>query len=343
MGQNKKLSLKKEVEKEARKIELEIKNNPNLSDMEVSDKMEKELLAEIQAYEKSRAGEHEHGTVGDMSEEFAEDYWSNFDACTNDKHVVQLSEEDLEALRLGRELLKKKSTEELFEVKKDYHKHLNSDRNGKEDRKNKGEKAKVLHMPRKRRLVIALVAVCALVLGMGMTSVGSKSYWKELINGILGNEVTETINVKDMEKKETEDGDEITAYRAIGEELGLLPVRFGYLPENMEFESSSIDLEQRRALLFYRYDGEIIRYGIYENDSDSSFTQKKEDILKNVFVVESAEQDIEVQEYSVEGYDTPRYIANFDYKGIHYQLKGAMKKEDIINIIENLIYFNKAT
>lgn len=346
MEQNKKLSLKVEVEKEARKIEKQIADNPDLEDIKVSDRMEEALLAEIRAYEKKCASEHENknirmdGTAEELSEELA----PNFTEPTNEDNVIHLSNEDMEALRLGRELMKKKREEgELHEVHTEYHKHLNSDHKGKEERKSKGEKSTRIRMPRKKKFVIALAAVMVLVLGTSVTSVGSKSYWKELFDGLLGNQSSQKINVKDMDIQETEDGEEITAYREIREDLGFVPVRLGFKPENMKVKRSSIDTDQRRAFIFYTYEGRMVRYAIYENDSDSSLGQNKEDVLNDTFEVETSEQTVKIKEYSVKGYEDYRYIADFSYKGINYQLKGIMEKEQMINIIRNLIYFNKNT
>lgn len=343
MEQNKKLSLKEEVEREARKIEEEIENNSDLDDIKVSDKMEESLLAKIRAYEKKCASEHENKNVRmeGAAEELSEELAPNFAARTNEDNVVHLSAEDMEALRLGRELMKKKSKEEeLFEVHTEYHKHLNSDNKGKEGKAGKGEKAKRIHMPRRRKFVVALAAVMVLVLAVGMTSVGSKSYLKELLDGLLGKEELQTINVKDMDKRETEDGEELTAYREIRENLGILPVRFGYVPQKMKFSESNIDSDQGRAFVFYEYNNQLIRYSIYQNDSDLSLGQKEEDVLKDTFEVETSKQKIEVKEYKVEDYKESRYIVDFVYKDVHYQLKGVMSKNDIVKILENLIYFN---
>lgn len=346
MEQNKKLSLKEEVEREARKIEEEIENNSGLDDIKVSDKMEESLLAKIRAYEKKCASEHENKSVRmeGAAEELSEELAPNFAARTNEDNVVHLSAEDMEALRLGRELMKKKSREEeLFEVHTEYHKHLNSDNKGKEGKTDKGEKAKRIHMPRRRKFVVALAAVMVLVLAVGMTSVGSKSYLKVLWEKIHGDQAMEVTNVEDMDLKNSEDGKEVTAFRNIREEFGFVPVRLGYKPENMKVKRSNIDVEQRRAFIFYTYNGQMIRYAIYENDSDSSLGQKKEDVLKNTFEVETSEQTVKIKEYSVEGYEEYRYVAEFSYKGINYQIKGIMEKDEIINIVRNLIYFNKNT
>lgn len=339
MEQNKKLSLKEEVEREARKIEEEIENNPDLDDIKVSDKMEESLLAKIRAYEKKCALEHENKNVRmeGAAEELSEELAPNFAARTNEDNVVHLSAEDMEALRLGRELMKKKSKEEeLFEVHTEYHKHLNSDNKGKEGKTDKGEKAKRIHMPRRRKFVVALAAVMVLVLAVGMTSVGSKSYWKILWEKMHGGQAMEITNVEDMDSKDSKDGDEVTAYREIGEKLGLLPVRIAYKPEDMKLKNVKIDEEQRRAILFYKYNDEVIRYTIYENDSDSSLVQKEEDILNDTFEVVVSEQTIKVKEYNISNSDAKRYIASFSYKGCNYQLKGILEKKELIKIINNL-------
>lgn len=346
MEQNKKLSLKEEVEREARKIEEEIENNPDLDDIKVSDKMEESLLAKIRAYEKKCASEHENKNVRmeGAAEELSEELAPNFAARTNEDNVVHLSAEDMEALRLGRELMKKKSKEEeLFEVHTEYHKHLNSDNKGKEGKTGKGEKAKRIHMPRRRKFVVALAAVMVLVLAVGMTSVGSKSYLKVLWEKIHGEEPMQVTNVQDMDTQDSEDGDEVTAYKEINEKLGFFVIRVGDRPKGMRLEKLSIDEDQSQAKLFYKYNDEVIRYDIYVNDADSSFSQKEEDEQIDEFTVETSKQKIVVKEYRVKDYSESRFIADFEYKGVKYQLKGVMKKSEFKKIITGLKYFSKNT
>lgn len=338
MEQNKRLSLQEEMDNEARKIEEEIAKNPDLKGIEVSDEMEASLLAAIHKYEKENAKVHEKNkiTADGAAEELSEELVPDFSVRTNDGNLVQLSEEDLEALRLGREMLKKKNAEEkeLFEVNTKYHEHLNRDKSGKEGRTGKG---RIFRMPRKKKLAIALIAVFVLVLGTGMTSVGSKSYLKILWEKIHGGQAMEVTNVEDMDSIDSKDGDEVTAYRKITSELGFVPVRLGYKPESMEFNKVSIDKQQGRALVFYKYNNQIIRFAIYDKNADSSLVQKKEDELINTFKVEALDTLIEVQEYKKK--NEKRYLTNFIYKGVNYQLKGVMEKDEFTKIIEKLIYF----
>lgn len=337
MNQNEKLSLQEEVENEALRVEKEIADNPELKDIKVSDRMEAALLAKIQAYEKKN--EQKHSTEDNMVK-IVEEHTPNFNVSTKDKPESFLSEEDREALRLGREMMKKKEDEAtLFEVNTEYHKHLNSEK--KEGKKNRGGKTGVFRMPRGRRFAIAFVAVLVLVVGTSVTSVGSKSYLKELWEQIIGDEKVEVLNDEDMEKQETEDGMEINIYKEIGQKLGISSVRLGYKPKGMRIKSAKIDEEQQQAQLFYDYGDEIIRYTVYLNDSDSSLGQKSLDSLLDTFKVNNEVQEISVEAYEVDKYGSPRYIASFDYGGIHYQLKGILEKDELEKILQNLIYFDK--
>lgn len=332
MEEDKRISLREEVEKEARKIEQEISDNPDLKDMKVSEKMERELFLRIKEYEKKRA---ERQNTESITPEISKELASGFTEGTSYSAEKFLSEEDRRALLLGRELIKKeKGGGDLCEVNKEYHKHLNK------NEKSNGKKAKVFYMPRKKRIIAALVAVLVLLVGTNMTSIGNKSYLKELLEGMVGNQSTRNIDVKDMKKQNTEDGNEVAAYLEIREELKVVPVRFGYMPESMELENLNIDEEQKSAQLFYKYNGQTIRYTIYLNDADSSLGENPGNKIKEKFIVETAKQTIEVEEYQVQKSTGSSFTANFSYMGANYQLTGIMTKEEFINIIKNFIYLD---
>ena len=62
----------------------------------------------------------------------------------------------------------------------------------------------------------------------------------------------------------------------------------------------SIDKEQEKAYVFYKYNDEVIRYTMYMNDADSSFGQKELDKLLNEFKIENNGVTINVEEYEVD-------------------------------------------
>ena len=225
---------------------------------------------------------------------------------------AKLSEEDQEALRLGREMLK-----------------------------NQSEEKKIYTMRRKKRnirRIVALAAVLILVCGSVMTSVGSKSYWKTLWNKEAGDETLSYVDVENMETMESEDVDEVGAYKEIAKVMGNYLVRMEYKPKDMVLKRYIIDKDQRMTVLFYQYGEEVIKYYMYTNSTDSSFGEKTIDQLLDEYEFQNGKHSILVKQYEIKNSDEERYIAEFEYKDIHYQIKGSMEKEEFEKILENLFF-----
>lgn len=198
---------------------------------------------------------------------------------------------------------------------------------------------KVIRKKKKSKLVIgALAAVLILVCGSVMTSVGSKSYWKTLWNDSNGDEQNNGIDVENMESIETEDIDEVGVYKEIAKVMGNYLVRLEYKPKGMVLTRYTVDGDQRRTTLFYKYENEIIRYTMYMNSKDSSLGQKEVDKLLDEYIVMNGENEISVKEYEVKDQKEKRYIAEFEDKGIQYQLKGVIEKEEFEKILKNLFF-----
>lgn len=259
MKELKKLSLKEEVDRQAQKIEEEVRNRDDLDDIKVSENMETSLFNKIQEYE-------------------------------YDKRIK-----------------------------------------------------KVVHRSRKkRRLFLALAAVLILVCGSVITGTGSKSYWKVLWERVAGDEEANIVNVEDMDAEKTEDVDEIQVFNEIHRELGIYPVRFGYMPEELVFSGYELDKEQSRAVLFYDYNGQIIQYSMYMNIADSSYGRTELDKLTDEYQIKTENNiNVEIKEYSIDGYEENRYVAEFEYKDAQYQLIGSMEKEKFDKIIENLYFYDE--
>lgn len=177
-----------------------------------------------------------------------------------------------------------------------------------------------------------------LVCGSVMTSVGSKSYWKTLWNKEARDETLSYVDVENMETMESEDIDEVGAYKEIAKVMGNYLVRMEYKPEDMVLKRYTVDGDQRRATLFYKYENEIIRYTMYMNSKDSSLGQKAIDKLLDEYIVMNGEKEINVKEYEIKDQKGKRYIAEFEDKGIQYQLKGVMEKEEFEKILKNLFF-----
>lgn len=198
---------------------------------------------------------------------------------------------------------------------------------------------KVVRKKKKSKLVIgALAAVLILVCGSVMTSVGSKSYWKTLWNDSNGDEQNNGIDVENMESIETEDIDEMEVDKKITKVMGVSLVKMQYKPKDMVLKRYIIDEEQRMAILFYQYGEEVIKYYMYTNSTDSLFGEKTVDQLLDEYEFQNGKHSILVKQYEIKNSDEERYIAEFEYNDIHYQIKGSMEKEEFEKILENLFF-----
>lgn len=202
------------------------------------------------------------------------------------------------------------------------------------------EKKVVYHKKKKIRWFFILAAVFVLVLGVGMTSVGSKSYWKELLDVFVGDGGSaKVINVEDMDKQKTEDIDELKVYKEINDKLGFNPVYLSYTPEFMELEKYEIDERLRVARLFFKF-GEIhVMYTLYASETDSSWIEKEEDKKVGEYILTKDSVELQVEEIQKPNQEEITRIAKFEYQGVCYELKGQLEKEEFDKILENLYFW----
>lgn len=197
---------------------------------------------------------------------------------------------------------------------------------------------KVHRRKKKRMIIVALAAVLVLAMGSMITGVGSKPYWRVLWERVMGDEEASVINIENMDSQKTEDIDEINIYKEIKQAFNISAVRILVKPDTMYLDNYIIDEEQRQAILFFEYNNEIIRYAIYLNDSDSSFAQRELDKKTDEYRIETKNTVIQVEEYTVDKYEEKRYVANFKYRDVNYQLMGIMEKEEFDEILKNLVF-----
>lgn len=192
---------------------------------------------------------------------------------------------------------------------------------------------------KRAKLIVALVAILVLVMGMSVSSVGSKSYMKELIEKFTGKSQVDVTNVKDMDSHEVNSNDEYEAYQEVDEMIHGKSVRIWDMPKGMKFIDYSINKEIQQADIFYKYKGETIRYEIYLNQTDSSKGVTKEDSEVNVYEIEVDGNKVKIEERKIEKISEKSLIAEFEYKGVYYQLKGIMEKSEFNKIIKNLKFY----
>lgn len=345
------LSLHQEIEREVREIEKEMEWHPELDELKVTEEMDRALLEEIQAYE---AEMEERRRFAEKADEDVRSLEERSEGSGNSGNADRHSGENVSG-RSGEFRKTEDSVEFSAELMPDLAK-LSRISRGTAGDDGKGRKyigfgeeggreekeGKVCYRRKKRKYwVVSLAAVLVLVLGVGVNSVGSKSYLKTLKEIFVKEEPVNLINVEDMEKQNTEDVDELEVYKEIEEKLHIKPVRLIYKPGDMKLVEYNIYEEMLMVRLLYKYQDEIIRYILYVNSADSSWGEKEEDFKVDDYTVLASEMEIRVEEFQVYNSINNRQTANFEYQGVHYQLTGVMERADFEMILKNLYFFGK--
>lgn len=211
----------------------------------------------------------------------------------------------------------------------------------KEQEENKIKEFPLRTYKKKKRakLIVALVAILVLVMGMSVSSVGSKSYMKELIEKFTGKSQMDVTNVKDMNSQDTNEWEENIAYQKVDEMIKVNCVRLLDGPKEMHFISYNINEDIQQADLFYEYKGETIRYKIYLNQTDSSRGVTKEDAEITMYELNIQNNQIKISERKTEKAEANVMTAEFEYKGVFYQLRGKMEKNEFNKILKNLKFY----
>lgn len=224
---------------------------------------------------------------------------------------AKLSEEDQEALRLGREMLK-----------------------------NQSEEKKIYTMRRKKRnirRIVALAAVLILVMAVGMTSFGGPERMLQFVKSSVGGRQVSKVNSSDKNKI-IEEEDEEKAYEKIGEEFGIEAVQFVWRPAGMKFKKMLLDTDIQLAEVEYLYNGENTEFMISASYGEASLGADNEDEIIDYYCINEENVPIEVTEYKTPETETNRYKAEFKYNNLYYCLTGTMTKEEMENILKNLYF-----
>lgn len=224
---------------------------------------------------------------------------------------AKLSEEDQEALRLGREMLK-----------------------------NQSEEKKIYTMHRKKRnirRIVALAAVLILVMAVGMTSFGGPERMLQFMKSSVGGRQVSKVNSSDKNKI-IEEEDEEKAYEKITDEFGIGPVKIIWRPEGMKFKKMLLDTDIQLAELDYLYNNENTEFVISASYGEASLGADNEDEITDHYYKQEKMVQVEITEYKTPETETKRYKAEFKYKNLYYCLTGTMTKEEMENILKNLYF-----
>ena len=233
--------------------------------------------------------------------------------------INQLSEEDREALELGRKMLK-----------------AGIGQNDPEEPS--GKKVRRKKKPLKMYLALAAVIVC--VLAMGITSMGGPERIVRMMTQNVGDREVDQVdsNHTDKENKVIEGEEEEKAYQEIRDAFGTEVVKVCVCLPEMRFDSMELDKDKQMADVYYYYNNKTIAYCINVPYRDGSWGIDFEDPIDKEYSKEIQGCTIEITKYKPNQKGLPRWDARFEYNNIEYLLTGTMKQQEFEKILKKLIF-----
>lgn len=230
--------------------------------------------------------------------------------------INHLSEEDREALELGRKMLK-----------------AGIGQNDPEEPS--GKKVRRKKKPLKIYLALAAVIVC--VLAMGITSMGGPERIVRMMTQNVGDREVE-YTVKGEKVKTIENEDEEKAYQKIRDTFNTDIVKVILCLSDMTFDSMNLEKDKQVAEMYYNYEGKTIAYIINAPYRENSLGIDFEDSVEKEYTKKINGCEIKITIYKIDGEKIPGCVAKFKYNNIEYLLSGTMKQQDFEKIINNLIF-----
>ena len=125
------------------------------------------------------------------------------------------------------------------------------------------------------------------------------------------------------------------AYTIIQNDVGIKPLKLGYIPSNMNF--LDLTVEDGYASLRFKYEGEFVYVVQSKFDRRASFNCNSETNYSRVVYNKWIAQDFDIcrEQLSNGKY---RYECSIVIDGISYCIAGVSSEEEFVKIIERLTY-----
>lgn len=242
-----------------------------------------------------------------------------------DEWLEQKIDEDLDAWAEERMKMLMES-EELQDI------HMPEDSLEKLHQKINARKRRLLGRKRVRMLV-AVAAVMAALLGMGLVGSGKKVYEPKVMQNARGDEVSTAVENADHVDQQY---DEEAVCQEIQDKLGVLPIWFNYRPTGMKIDSYQISEEIGEAILEYAIGNDYLHVYIFEKNENSTISAQYDGVVLETETIESVGKEVPL--YEIDGSSKGAYYEiTFDYLNTSYSVSSTMEKEDFEKIIENIL------
>ena len=187
------------------------------------------------------------------------------------------------------------------------------------------------------RAALAAALVAILALGVGMVGSGKKVYLPMVSQRENGDESTTKVNNSDNAVTSSYDEEEVC--QEIEDQLGVLPVRFGYQPQGMVLQEYWIKDKLKEAIMRYVWNENQLHVYISKDYDDSSINVNVDGEIDEVVKMDALRMEVPVYQYR-DSNENQYYQVSFEYLNTYYSLSGLMDKEEFKQILENIIIKN---
>ena len=321
--------LKAELEKEAGEIMEEMDSDESLQDISFPEDLDEKMWSKIQEYEEQQ------------------------------KAYEKLSDDDKEAIRLGREVQALRGGENTKDhLKKDvesdsyidnvvpieYVKHETdnkaSDDGTNEEIEKEAGKKKVKKRKRHWKVygIVAIVAVLAMM--WSMVSIGGTPFFGKLWTQTIGDRKMTQVGTEreDGGKNEVDDYDEFQVYDEIKEKMGVDVVRLKRTSEDMLLVQSDIDEVLKRVCLLYDNKENMIEYQMVFNYKEQSHGYDIEDKKIKEEKIKVSGNNIDIFQYELPD-GNKENVAQFTYEDVFYTINTTMDEGKFKKLLKNLYFF----
>lgn len=285
--------LKDDLMREADELEAQLNNDPKLMGMGASDDLFQKIKEELM----------EKGA------------WEEEEKQPNlDDVYAMLPEEDLQALEMGRRMVKEQEEQQ------------------EKQQQRRRRRNKVM------KRMTGVAAALVVVFGLSMSSDANRRLVSETWDTIVANlgmrmeadYVDEENIVRTRDKQEMED------FHKAGQILGIAEIDLKYLPSEMKYMKYQVDEISGKATFFYTYRDGIFQISIMKK-SGEGVRYYTLDENTELTITYTTNQEIEAK-LGMTDSENGMYIAQLQYKGGNYVLNGIISLEEMEKIVKN-IYF----
>ena len=190
------------------------------------------------------------------------------------------------------------------------------------------EEKKVVRFGKKKAVVVGLLAA-AFVGMLGVTAIGGKNYFFKEREKKMGIVFT---NDKFIQAQ----GELNDAYDLIENELAISVMKLGYIPNGMDLVE--MEITATKASLFFKYDDKYFHFIQEKMEKETSIgvnsdRRKTKEKVDNNWINECIYLEEELLEDGSLG-----LAGAFTINNVRYYLAGQLSKDEMISILENLIF-----